>query len=287
MAASNESVKHRTSPLPFVLLTFGSSWFIWLLALGLPSEKSAIALLGDVTIHVSLQASANLIGTLVPGLVALVLLARRGGRETLGNLWRDLTRWRVQVGYYLLALFLPLLVGFLAKIGHVLTGGDVTIVGPAFLVLTNFLLNIPQSPLWEEIGWRGYLLPLLQERRSGLDASLILGLVWGIWHVPLHMGSGRFGFAQFLLFLTYTTALSVVMTWLYNRTGRALPIIILLHSSTNILSKTLSASTLGDQLWMYLWVCGLMWVAAFVIIAASGFSLAKPSESETTVRPAP
>ncbi|MFK4834809.1 CPBP family intramembrane glutamic endopeptidase [Microbacterium sp. ZW T2_14] len=94
------------------------------------------------------------------------------------------------------------------------------------------------GPLGEEIGWRGWLLPTLQSRLSPLLSSLIVGLVWGLWHLPLHlrgvydgdMGTGLGGFA---VRIASSCLLAVIFTWLYNRSRGGLLVVILLHTSVN------------------------------------------------------
>jgi membrane protease YdiL (CAAX protease family) len=94
------------------------------------------------------------------------------------------------------------------------------------------------GPLGEEIGWRGWLLPTMQSRLSPLLSSLIVGLVWGAWHIPLHlrgvydasMGGGLTGIT---LRLASSCLLAVLFTWLYNRARGGLLVVILFHTSVN------------------------------------------------------
>ena len=94
------------------------------------------------------------------------------------------------------------------------------------------------GPLGEEIGWRGWLLPRLQARLSPLLSSLIVGLVWGVWHLPLHLrgvydGGMGTGLAGFALRIASSCLLAVIFTWLYNRSRAGLLVVILLHTSVN------------------------------------------------------
>jgi membrane protease YdiL (CAAX protease family) len=146
---------------------------------------------------------------------------------------------------YLVALLLLPAAGVLGGGLVVLLGGD---LGPFASpladsswsgVLAVFGLTLLfGGPLGEEIGWRGWLLPRLQLRLSPLLASLIVGLVWGLWHLPLHlrgyydtdMGAGWTGFG---LRIASSCLLAVLFTWMYNRSRGGLLVVILQHTSVN------------------------------------------------------
>ena len=83
----------------------------------------------------------------------------------------------------------------------------------------------------EELGWRGYALPRLQQRHGALIASVILGLVWAGWHIPAWFtpGSGQDAIS-FPVFVVSVTAAAIIFTWLYNSTGGSLPVVILAHT---------------------------------------------------------
>ena len=96
----------------------------------------------------------------------------------------------------------------------------------------------------EELGWRGFALPRLQQHRNALDASILLGLVWGLWHLPLYfvLGTGQSAMLSagtspaFAIggFLGWTIGLSVLFTWLFNQTGGSLIVVILFHAAVNL-----------------------------------------------------
>ena len=100
------------------------------------------------------------------------------------------------------------------------------------------------GPVGEELGWRGFALPRLQQHRNALDASILLGLIWGLWHLPLYfvLGTGqsellRAGTSPVFAiggFIGWTIGLSVLFTWLFNQTGGSLIVVILFHASVNL-----------------------------------------------------
>jgi membrane protease YdiL (CAAX protease family) len=98
------------------------------------------------------------------------------------------------------------------------------------------------GPLSEELGWRGYALDALQARYNALVSSLVLGLIWALWHLPLFFtrSEGNFyhewgaGTLLFWLFVLRMTLFSVPITWVYNHTGRSILSAILFHFAYNL-----------------------------------------------------
>lgn len=115
----------------------------------------------------------------------------------------------------------------------------------AGVVLTEFVrVLFLGGPVGEELGWRGFALPRLQQHRKALDASVLLGLVWGLWHLPLYfvLGTGQSEILSagtspaFAIggFLGWTIGLSVLFTWLFNQTRGSLIIVVLFHAAVNL-----------------------------------------------------
>jgi membrane protease YdiL (CAAX protease family) len=109
----------------------------------------------------------------------------------------------------------------------------------------------------EEPGWRGFVLPRLQQRYSPLRASLILALIWAVWHWPMLQG-GLLGLLIFLL--QYVAPAAILFTAVFNRTGGSLPIAILLHASINLSGAYLPESTLATGLWLLLILGLAIWM---------------------------
>ena len=125
----------------------------------------------------------------------------------------------------------------------------------------------------EEIGWRGYALPRLSERFGLAPASIILGILWATWHLPLFFfyGSDIRG-QSFPLYLLQVTAVSVAMAWLYWRTGGSLLLVMLLHAAVNNLKDIVPSAVPGATNAFALSASFVGWLTvAFLWIAAAYF----------------
>ncbi len=225
----------------FFLLTYAVTWAFWI--------PAAMAQRGLVALPIPL-AVAGLAGAWTPSLVGLLMTAGGSGRAGVKRLLDRLTIWRVGIGWYLFALLWPPLLSLLVTGVSMLFGRPapdfahppVTSVYPApreafaagFLPLLPivFATQLFGSSLGEELGWRGYALPRMQARRSALLASLLLGILWGTWHLPRFWVPGvplpAAGFAWFVAGIALAT---VLYTWLYNNTGGSLLLVVLFHTS--------------------------------------------------------
>ena len=212
--------------LTYFVLTYLLSWGIW----------GSIALTG-----LSNQWLFWLAG-FAPTLSALILTVLQNGWSGVRQLLR--LRWQVKPIWYVISLLGTPLVMLFALGLHVALGGDwpqyidpnhlVTSPEQWPLVIVVFLYVFVFTALGEEVGWRGYALPRLQACFSPFTASLILGTVWALWHLPLFWLAGDFHqqlpISWFLLQVLGSTFL---YTWMYNRTNGSLLIALLFHTSSN------------------------------------------------------
>jgi len=243
----------------FFILTYGVSWLVWV-----PMAVTQI----DHPIYK--------LGTFGPTIVALILTSLIGGRAGIKQILRRLLIWRVRARWYLFS-FLITAVGVLIAIGlHVWLGGAVpNFNDPAqlYLVIPAFLYVLFTSVVGEELGWRGYALPRLQARYSALEASLILGLVWGVWHLPLFWMAGNFHQQiPISLFLLQTTGFSFLYTWMANHTRGSLLLAHLFHAASNTtigVLPVLPMDTGGSlrPLWL---VVGILWLIVLMVVACCG-----------------
>lgn len=125
------------------------------------------------------------LGAYSPSLVAILLTARAAGSAGVSNLVSGVFKWRVPARYYVLAIaFIPA-IKLTAALLHRLMSGAWPRMGTESLLLIPLAIAF-STPFQagEEIGWRGYALPRLAHRFGMRAASVILGLIWALWHVP-------------------------------------------------------------------------------------------------------
>jgi membrane protease YdiL (CAAX protease family) len=244
----------------FFVLTFGISWAAWL--------PMALAGLSGPWIRI--------LGTFGPTLAALIILAITEGMSGLREIGRRLLIWRVGLGWYLVIFLLTAIV-ILPAIGiHVLLGGtglEWNDPGRWYLIVPAFLQILFLSVLGEEIGWRGFALPRLQRPFNALGASVVLGAIWALWHLPLFwMPEDFHSEIPFGLFFLQELGLTVLFTWVYNNTRGSLLLASLFHAASNTTIGVLPVipADAGGSL-RPLWLSvGLLSVVTLVIVAVYG-----------------
>jgi len=171
------------------------------------------------------------LGLFGPTVAALIASRREpGGVRALFDRFKQ---WRTAAGWYVLAIVIP---GALLTLGlalyRITTGLD---PGPWFNVPSDppRIAALFVIPFLEEIGWRGYALPRLQARYGALKASLLVGLLWGVWHFPMFVVQ-EVNLRLLLISPLYFIAGSIVFTWLCNRSGALLPIAVAAHFGAHL-----------------------------------------------------
>jgi uncharacterized protein len=223
----------------FFALAFAWSWAGWLAA---PLLKPTLPIAAT---------AAFLLAGLGPSLAAIAVVTHQGGRAALRAWLKRCLQWRVGWRWIALAFFFPVVFMGLAAAAHVALGGvlpDSPAKGHMLLAAVNFLLVfLIGGPLGEEFGWRGFAQPALQARWGWRSASLVLGVVWAVWHLPLFYSPGT---AQSHLPLGWyalsAVASSVVFAWLYQRSrGSVLPALVL-HTAVNAWSSVIPVMVQPD-----------------------------------------
>ena len=167
-------------------------------------------------------------------IAGVVVIAVTAGWAGLHALWQRLTRWRIGWRWYALGL-LPLglyLVATAVANGFSSAEINMSTIGTAlFSLQAGFFVSLfLRGALGEELGLRGFALPYLQARMSPFRASLIIGVLWGAWHLPVLIGRDVLSVVAFSLL---SIGLAMLFTWLFNGSGGSLIPVLLFHASQN------------------------------------------------------
>jgi len=204
-----------------------------------------------------------------PMFAAMIVVSLTMGRSGWREYGKRLTNWRagwwyfvapsIIIGYTGIAFAINLWAGAtLAEMPHVLSLG----------VIVQLLLVGGQ---WEEPGWTGYALPKLEERfanrpNGALIAVLVLGVFRALWHVPLFL----FGKIYWFDIFVFSFAFQIIIAWLYHRSGRSVPCVMLFHFVSNLLGAIMyPVFAGGDRLMFYALFMSLAVVFALVLVRFS------------------
>src|SRR5215216_4567708 len=139
---------------------------------------------------------------------------------------------------------------------------------------------------WEEPGWRGYALPRLQTARSALFASLILGVVWAFWHLPLFI-TGQQQWSDIVFIIVWT----ITFTWVFNNAEGSVLIVVLMHNMNNTISgaffnQMFSGAAAVSQAWLYTALWGVVAIVLVVVYGPTHLSRKHRKQEEPAQQPA-
>ena len=224
----------------------------------------------------------GLLGLFGPALAAIIVTAATEGRPGVRTLLGRVVHWRVSLPWYLVAVGLPAVVALLAATCSVLFGPAVLRFG----TLSALDLALVVLVVGEELGWRGYALPRLLQRHSPLVASVVLGVIWWLWHLPTFFIPGTPQFDQPIpAFMMMTAAYSVLLTWVFLHTRGSVLIATLLHGAINVSQGFFLAGT--DPAVRYWWLAlAYGGVALLLAIVLRSRLSRKPAADPATTSPA-
>ena len=209
----------------FIAVAYGFTWLI----------QGAVALAG---LEPSWTQSILIgFGGFGPPVGAAVVIWASGG--SLRTWVSQFFKWRIGAKWWLLALGLPLVVLALGSGLFILFGGPVDFT--SFESPLIYLFALAWGTVWgggqEDLGWRGFMLPILQEKYSALVSSVFVGVAWAGWHLPLFLNAstthGAWPLSQQLLWVVSILAGSVLWTWMYNSTGGSVLAVAVFHAGIN------------------------------------------------------
>jgi membrane protease YdiL (CAAX protease family) len=246
--ASNTAPRRR-SPLTFCALVFALSY-----PFGVIGEMTGMYLFPGIPV--------TALGFVCPATAAAILLYRANGTTAVTGLLRravDYTRIRATIWYVPIVLLLPGVV--------VVRYGLMRFLGvphppPQFSMLSTLVMFgvFVLFALGEELGWMGYVIDPMQERWGALYASVLLGLVWAMWYVPVMVELGQSP-AVIVLGCLNMVGVRVLFVWLYNNTGKSVFAIVLCHAILNVTTKTLFPGGSFDT-----WLIDTLLIAVVAVI---------------------
>ncbi|MES2178344.1 MAG: type II CAAX endopeptidase family protein [Gemmatimonadota bacterium] len=219
----------------YFVLTFAVTWGLWFAA-GVSSPAGP-------------HGPLVLMGVFTPAVIALSLTAVEEGRAGVIALLRRLIDWEHPVRWYVFAMTYVAAIKITAAVAHRVILG----VWPAFgtesillMIAATLASTFSGGQAGEEVGWRGYALPRLATRFGLPWASVVLGVVWASWHLPLFFAHGVDKMGQsFPLYLLQVTALSVALAWLWSHTRGSLLPVMLMHAAGNNTKDIVPSVTVG------------------------------------------
>ena len=266
----------RRHPLvTFFLLAYGLTW-----AIQIPVAAGV------------LEGSGWRAVTWVPAIAALLAAALTGARGALRELGSRLVRWRVGWQWYLVVILGPAAFSLAVAGVYTLLGGSWSEAAPpallegSLLFLPLFLLILTLTDgLGEELAWRGFALPRLLTRYNALVASVVLGVIWALWHLPLLWteGNGMFHLPVWLLLLDLT-AKSILFTWVFLHTRGSVLIAMLFHGATNLFLVSPEVASTGDLELPVLAMVG-KWVLVGIVLVVAGPRLVRDPRPDPETLP--
>jgi len=256
MTTKNSSLQKYALPAYFIL-AYAISWTI-----GIP-----LALVAQGKVEWQIPFYVHYLYAFGPMLAAFIMTGLTNGKDGIVDIFRRLFRWRMRPVWWLVA-FSPLAAYFVIVLALRIIQG--TWVDLKLLGEVNFLpnLGIGALPLWiftygigEEIGWRGYALPRLQANMSALSATLVLGVLWAMWHLPIFFYLFDPAIAVGWFFGLMSGAL--LFTWLYNSTNGSLLAVALWHGAFNYITASKAGEGLGAAIMSTL---VMIWAVALIFI---------------------
>jgi uncharacterized protein len=227
--------KPQINVTTFFILTFTLSWLIWI-----PLVLSHFHL-GLFSIPENTITLVRLLGVLMPAVSAIVLSSFVIGKTGLRQLFSGFRIWNAGLKWWAAAALLQPALLILAGLIQMGFGKEQLIRNEptSFMLMAVNIFFLLLATLGEEIGWHGLALPLLQESYSPLKSSLILGILWGLWHVPFWLlldTFTQFGFGYLALKLLMVLPMTVIVTWFFNNGHGSLLLPVAFHFVFNLVN---------------------------------------------------
>lgn len=232
---SNHKSSHNVRA--FFLLTFIYSWVIWL-----PLVLSEMGILKTSDKIAVIEIMVFYLGAFGPLFAAVTIIAYKDGWPKVKRYLCQALDFRIKARYFLMAIVIPLIVTAgthyivnltgIDKLPHTFFPENLP-VPMAVMAIPYFIAMLLIGGGQEEFGWRGYAQEPLQNRFGVLGGSILLGVVWGLWHLPMWFMGDQHAYYSFFAFWLQIISLSVIIGWIYNASGKKLSMAWIVHGISN------------------------------------------------------
>jgi CAAX amino terminal protease family. len=260
--APRQGLVHQYPVVVFFLIAYAFSWTIG----GL--------LIADYQGALSVPGALHYVSAFGPMVAAIVVTALISGRPGLLDLWRRGMRADVGWRWWLIGVGTPVALGVAAIVVFWLSNGvlpDLALFGEvdylgAIGALAALALWIATYGFGEEVGWRGFAFHRM-ESGGWMQAAVMIGVLWGLWHLPYFFYKANFialgigGFAGYLISITMG---SILLSWMYRGSGRSILVVALWHGLFDFVSASPIAEGVGNALIssvVIVWVIVILWLA--------------------------
>jgi len=223
----------------FFLIAFGWSWFLWWLLFisdivtmpkGIGTSKVDLGSAWPIMI-------LSVITPFGPTIGAFVVTAMTEGKPGVRTLWRRFWNRNLSIKWlFVILLFFPVLLLLANLVARTLDGQAypfLTWPNQPWMFIPPLIANtLVNGGMSEEFGWRGYVLPRFQAKWNALVSSLVLGVIWGVWHLPLIKAGMSFTNSVAELIL-WQTLVAIFFTWVFNNTNGSILAVVLFHAMAN------------------------------------------------------
>jgi uncharacterized protein len=253
----------------YSIATYAFSWLFWVPSAIMFKGAESIGDLITSPLFIALQT----VGAAGPTVVAYIFLKIFHHPSDLKAVIARYKIWRVESKWYFISIFLIITISLVSLLlqtvffesplteGHALydmyMGMGLALIAVLPLV---YVAQIFSSPLLEEFGWRGYMQPHLQKVFGVLTSSIIIGIIWGFWHLPLIFAYGH----NLVIAILSIVCHSILMGWILNSTKGSMLMMLLFHASINVGLNMLSPG--HDSVIMLIITAGVTGVVVFHII---------------------
>jgi len=191
------------------------------------------------------------LAVIAPISAALVLTYKKDGGSGVKKLLKrsfDYKRVKNKKWYWPTLLLMPLLFGLVFGVSSLfeleLLPAPIPIIATPVVLIIFFF-----SALCEQVGWMGYAFEPMCNRWGIIKSTILLGLIWGMWHLPLYIFSIQ-GLETIVAQVLAVVALRVLLVWLYSNTGKSVFIVILLHATYNVCMSVIPVNFVGTAIIM-------------------------------------